>query len=253
MEINRSEYWRNRNYPKRGTDVNLPVSEMNLLPETLVYIGEKEGSGFRWIGRFKDVPVELRGRIVVEQYQRTVGYVGEILLLNDAISKKKKGMNGLYWNWEECDPSVEPYPSEDRLFEEGAESLLIAIMQFAAQEYRNDLNKGLRESGRKTEKGMRDVVKNVRMLDRQKIEILRGTSKGQYILQRLEDEAIAQFSCPNWDKMDYPDRQKYLMQEVQKMAIERVKQNEGKLYAHIKRRSVKHDVVSDSGADSESY
>jgi len=241
MEMtNRSEYWRNRNYPKRGTDVNLPVSEMNLLPETLVYIGEKEGSGFRWIGRYKDVPVELRGRIVVEQYQRTVGYKGEILLLNDAISKRKKGMNGPYWNWEECDPTVEPYPSETRLFLEGTESLLIAIMQSAAQEYRNDLAKALKNERRSTEKGMRDVIRNVRILDRQKIEILRGTSRGEYILQRLEDEAVARFMCPDWDKMDYPVRQKYLEQEIQRMAKERVKNNEGSLYARIKKRSVKH-------------
>ena len=240
MEMNRSEYWKKRNYPKRGEDVNLPVSEMNLPPETLVYIGEKEGSGFRWIGRFKYVPVELRGRIVVEQYQRTVGYVGEILLLNDRVSKLKKGMNAPYWNWEECDPTVEPFPSQTRLFLEGTESLLIAIMQSAAQEYRNDLAKALRDEDRTTEKGMRDVVRNVRILDRQKIEILRGTSRGEYILQRLEDEAVARFLCADWDKMDYPDRQKYLAQEVRRMAAERVKQNEGKLYAHIKRRSVKH-------------
>ena len=231
-----------RNHPKRGTDVNMMVCEMQISRNTLVYIGEKEGSGFKWIGPFGNVPELYRDKRVLEKYPRTVGYPGEILLIENVGKRKNTpNANWNFWNYEECDQTIPPYPINDQIHPEAAESLFIAIMRDSALEYKNDLIRALSKEQRKTEKGMRDVVKNVRMLDRQKIEILRGTSRGQYIVQRIEDEAVARFLCKDWDKMEYPDRQKYIKEAVHQMMVDRVKQNEGSLYAHIKRRSVKHE------------
>ena len=231
--------WHNRNYPKRGEDRDILIKDMDLSPDTLIYVGKKNGSGFDWIGQFGAVPEELRDKRVLEQYPRTTGYKGESLLIDDGLQKKKGGSGGLYWNWEECDTTVPPYQYTDQIAPEAAERLLMAIMRDSALDYKNDLNRALAKLTGHPEKSLRKVVKKIRQLDKNKIAVLTGTSRGEYILQRLEDEAVIKAHCKEWDSLSYTKRQKLLEKESKRMRMQRVKDSEKELYADIKGRSVK--------------
>ena len=231
--------WHNRNYPKRGEDRDILIKDMHLDPETLIYIGEKNGSGFIWIGKYGAVPETFREKRVLEQYRRTCGYEGEILLIDVGLKKKKGGTGGPYWNWEECDKTVKPFKGTDQIAPEAAEKLLMAIMRDSALDYKNDLNRALQKLTGHPEETLRDVIKKVRHLDRQKIGILTDTSRGEYILQRIEDEAVIKAMNVDWDKLSYTTRQKILDRESKKMRIRRIRESESELYADIKGRSVK--------------
>ena len=242
--------WHNRNYPKRGEERDVLIKDMELPSDTLVYIGKKNGSGFDWIGLFGAVPEEFLEKRVLEQYRRTYGYEGEILLVEDGYSQKKKGgSGGKYWNWDECEKTVPPFKSNDQLNPEAAERLLMAIMRDSALDYKNDLNRALHKLQGHPEETLRDVVEKIRHIDRQKIGILVGTSRGEYILQRIEDEAVIKAMNVDWEKLSYPVRQKILDRESKRMRIRRVREKEAELYADIKGRSVKGDIIRDSGTD----
>lgn len=226
--------WHDRNYPPRGTAVSGLVKEMNLKPDEVVYIGGKTfSSGFHWIGRFKDVPEEYGNLPVVETYRRTVDYPGTILL-SDALTK-----NGQYWNWNECDSTVKPAEILHQLEHSGAEQLLIAIARNEAHDYRDKLRSALR--GNHDPDKVKKAIKKVRELRKESLRFLSGTSRGDYIIQRTEDEAYAFAIHPELDKLPYEKRYDIIRKEVEKLVRERVRANEDELYAHIKGRSVRRE------------
>ena len=232
-KLKKRRNWHDRNYPPRGTAVSGLVREMKLDPDEVVYIGGKTfSSGFHWIGRFKDVPDEFREMPVAETYRRTVDYPGTILL-TEALTK-----NGQYWNWNECDKSVPPVQTLRQLEPNGAELLLIAIARNEAHDYRDKLRKALKD--RHDPDVVKKTIKKVRELRKDNLWFLSGTSRGDYIIQRTEDEAYAFAIHPELDKLPYEKRYDIIRKEVAKLVRERVRANEDELYAHIKGRSVKH-------------
>lgn len=225
--------WHDRNYPPRGTAVSGLVSEMELDPDEVVYIGGKTfSSGFHWIGRFKDVPEEYGNLPVIETYRRTIDYPGTILL-SDVFAK-----NGQYWNWNECDSTVKPVEILHQLNHSGVEQLLIAIAKNEAYDYRDKLRSALK--GKHDPDVVKKAIKKVRELRKESLWFLSDTSRGDYIIQRTEDEAYVFATHPELEKMPYEKRYAIIRKEAEKLVRERVRANEDELYAHIKGRSVKH-------------
>ena len=227
--------WHGRNYPKRGTTISTPVREMGLHPDTLVYIGNKNGSGFVWIGPYKDVPEKYLDRTVLETYRRTVDYPGEVLLIDG------KAGNGPYWMWSECDKTVEPLPMQ-QIDSRGIETLLIAIIRDEAHDYRNKLRYALK--GKHDPDVVKKIIKNVKKVHGERLSFLTGTSQGDYIIQRTEDEAFVIATHPELQNIPYDRRYEIISKEVQKLISRRVKAGEDQLYAHIKGRSVKHESAA---------
>ena len=238
MEVSTSR-WHNRNYPKRGETVSIPVRDLGFDPDTVTYLGEFNGSGFRWIGKYKDMPEKYLDQIVVEMYERTIEYTGQVILIDVGRKKKAGGNNGQYWNWNEVDKTVKPWPMDHDISTDGAEMLLMAIIKDSARVYRNDIERALKKSNYKTEKGIRNIIRRVRGLDEKVIELMAGTSRGEYILQRIEDEAVIRAMHPDWDSVPYEKRRSYMDQELKRIRKQRVKSEEQGHYATIKGRSVK--------------
>jgi len=226
--------WHERNFPPRGTAVNAIVSEMGIDDETVVYIGPKQGAGFLWIGKYKDAPEQYRAMTVVETYDRTVDYPGIVLLVSDVTR------NGQYWDWWEIDKSI-PIPRSNQFTTEGVERLLIAMCRDEAHDYRNHLRSALKHVTEpdKARKAISKVKKF--MLEDKRLAMLTGTSQGEYIIQRVEDDAyVCAVHRKVLDRLPYEKRYAIINKEIEEIQKQRIKSKEDEHYAHIKGRSVKH-------------
>lgn len=232
-EVRKKRDWHNRNYPQRGETICLKVSEMNFHPDVVVYLGSKVGSGFFWIGRYKDVPEEYQGLTIVETYHREIEYPGEVILTSDIRG------NGPYWNWSEADKDVPPAPKLEYVDPSGTERLLIAILRDEAHEYRNKLRQALKYVHDPDK--ARVTIAKVRKLHEERLQLLTETNTGQYIIQRTEDEAYVVAIHPEWQNVSYERRYGLINKAVAEIAKERVRNADDSHYAHIKGRSVKHE------------
>jgi len=222
------------------------LRDMNIKPDTLVYLGPKQGSAFFWIGRWRDVPEQYGDKAVVETYPRQFGgYHGTVLLLEGNC---KEFFNGKeppsYWFWWECDKSVPKKEAPMRGGPDKFEALLVAMAREEARAYRNELLKAIdkrKKAMSKTE--VRELISFVRRSMRASLVFLPHTSVGRYIIQRIEDDAMTRALCDpkEWSRMDYDDRAEQEEKTHKKLLRDRARQQEKrKVYATIRGRSVKH-------------
>lgn len=224
------------------------LKDMDLQPDALCYIGAIKGSGFFWIGHRKNVPEQYLGTPIAETDRRTVDAPGTIILLEGDCKEFFGGKEPPgYWYWYECDPSA-PKPVEGRLHGSPAnfESLLVGIAKTEGYWYKNELRKALDSVHHDMDRAeAEELVRNVQTVCRPHLVLLPESSVGQYIIQRIEDEAVARGICPRakWVKMKFETRHNYLDRTVKKFVQERVRKDDHKHYATIKGRSVKHDTL----------
>lgn len=230
MEMKRS--WSGRSYAPRGETINIPVGKMGIPPDTIVYIGYKMWAGYVYIGRYGDVPKEYLAQTAVEIYERTVEKPGIVILTTG------EGRNGPYWLWSECNEGEKMSPLS-HLDPGGAEALLIAIVKDEATWYRGELRKALKD--RSDPDYAEKAIHEVRKACANELKFLSGTIRGDYILQRIEDEAYVLAVHPEIQKLDYDKRYEAINREVQTRIKQRVQAKDESHYAHIKGRSVKRE------------
>lgn len=231
MEMKRS--WCGRSYAPRGEAINIPVGKMGIPPDTIVYIGYKMWAGYVYIGRYGDVPKEYLAQTAVEIYERTIEKPGIVILTTG------EGRNGPYWLWSECHEG-EKMPPLTHLDPSGAEALLIAIAKDEAHWYRGRLRKALKD--RSDPDYVEKAIHKVRKASEGELKLLSGATRGDYILQRIEDEAYVLAVHPEIEKLDYDKRYEAINREVQIRIKQRVRMKDESHYARIKGRSVKHDM-----------
>jgi len=228
--------WAGRKWPSRGESIGHPIPEIDIDPEMLIYVGRLKGAGFIWIGKRKDLPEYLTKTPVEMLYPRETGYKGMILLLGPGLPKQKGERN--VWNWNEFDKTIPPHDSPDAVNPEAAESLFIATAQDAARNYRNLLNRGLRNL--EDPHNLSEVERMIRLAKRRKeFDFFHGTSMGDYILTRIDDEIRVKARTPKWESLTPDKKQRVMRKEMKKLRMERVKEKEDALYAHIKGRSIR--------------
>ena len=209
-------------------------------PDDVIYLGcecEKteskiNGSGFVFIGRAKDAPVEVFGkRYVLRTYPHETDYPGmTIIIYGDE--------HGKFWMWNECDPSV---PLRDDLYcenDSSYENVLMAVARQTIADYKALIYKTIRDTDPTDISEINDIIRSSRKTA--DLDFLKSSGVGDYLIRSVEDEIRIEFLYPKIRKWPYEKRYDFIKKKKKEMLRERVKKNEKAAYATIKGRSVYH-------------
>jgi hypothetical protein len=215
-------------------------------PDEVVYLGCKHperqkfkanGSGFFFIGHARDAPLEEHGNVeVAETYPHYVDIPGTTILIDGIV-------HGNFWTWHEYDPNVPLNDQNYAVSDTAFENLMIALAKSSISEYRNEINKHVRELKPKSMEDMEDIFSKSREKCRVSLEFVSGSGMGEYLITAVEDEARVLFKNPKLLKLDYPKRYEIITKERRKLQTERVRKSAKSRYATIKGKSVNHNLV----------
>ena len=212
-------------------------------PDEVIYLGcegkndksiKTNGSGFIFIGHAKNAPVQQFGdRNIISIYPHETDYYGMTIIID--------GMeHGKYWIWHECDPDVPIVEMPMTVSDEPFEALLMALARQTAQDYRVLIRGYIRMRNPTALSEVNDIIRTARKVA--DLEFLEGSQTGAYLIQRVEDEERIFWKHPKARYYPPEKRNAFFDRKRKELMTERVKQQEKKLYATIKGRSVKHDL-----------
>lgn len=223
-----------------------------LQPDEVIYLGVLQtksngsvqrhggqGSGYIYIGRAKDINLEVLGnREVHDAFHREVDYPGTAIMIDGAEQ-------GRYWFWHECDPRVpineKPYTRHTHPYED----LYFAIFKQSLNDYRSIINDMMKKVRPTHIEEVNDIiyVSHKKAEKAGTFEFMNGSASGQNLIRDLEDEIRITFQHPEIQKIKKPqDRVAAFRRERSKILRDRAKKNEKAKYATIKGRSVNHDL-----------